>query len=95
MKRGKIFIFAIIVLSLLAALFIKFKTDRKSAESPGISISPDVSSSLPEMLASLNLIGPDETKKAPEFELTSLEGRKISLSQFRGKAVMLSFWATW
>lgn len=95
MKRSKIFVFAIIVLSLLAALFLKIKTDKQSTEAPGIATSPAVSSSLPEMLASLNLIGPAETKKAPEFELFSLKGEKISLSQFRGKAVMLSFWATW
>lgn len=95
MKRGKMLLFAIIVLSLLAALFLKIKTDKKSAGSPGISTSPTVSSSLPEMLASLNMLGSDETKKAPEFELFSLEGEKISLSQFHGKAVMLSFWATW
>ncbi|MBI5676283.1 MAG: redoxin domain-containing protein [Nitrospirae bacterium] len=95
MKRGKIFIFAIILLSLLAALFIKIKSDKKSAEAPGISTSPAVSLSLPEMLASLNMTGFPEIRKAPEFELTSLEGEKISLSQFHGKAVMLSFWATW
>ena len=95
MKRGKILIFAIILLSLLAALFIKIRADKKSIEPPGNSYSPTVSSSLPDMLASLNIQSFTETKKAPEFELTSLEGGKISLSQFHGKAVMLSFWATW
>ena len=95
MKRGKIFIFAIILLSLLAALFVKIKTDKKSAEVPGISNSRTASSSLPDMLASLNIESFPDIKKAPEFELTSLEGEKIRLSQFHGKAVMLSFWATW
>ncbi len=32
---------------------------------------------------------------APNFELTSLEGRQVKLSDFRGKAVLLNFWATW
>jgi thiol-disulfide isomerase/thioredoxin len=32
---------------------------------------------------------------APQFELSDLEGRKVSLAQFRGKIVMLDFWATW
>ena len=95
MKRGKILIFAIILLSLLAALLIKIKTDKKSSEPSGISTSPAVSSSLPDMLASLNMLGFTETKKAPEFELTSLEGEKINLRQFHGKAVILSFWSTW
>lgn len=95
MKRGKIFIFIIILLSLIAALFIKLKADKKSTGPPGISDSQSASSSIPDMLASLNIKGFNETEKAPEFELTSLEGEKISLSQFRGKAVMLSFWSTW
>ena len=33
--------------------------------------------------------------QAPDFELVSLDGRKIKLSEFRGKAVILNFWATW
>ncbi len=32
---------------------------------------------------------------APDFELVSLDGRKVKLSDFRGKAVVLNFWATW
>ncbi|MDX2129152.1 MAG: TlpA disulfide reductase family protein [Chloroherpetonaceae bacterium] len=32
---------------------------------------------------------------APQFTLTSVEGKKISLSDFRGKAVILNFWGTW
>jgi len=32
---------------------------------------------------------------APGFELTSITGEQVSLEQFRGKAVLLGFWATW
>lgn len=32
---------------------------------------------------------------APNFELQSLEGEVISLAEFRGKPVLLNFWATW
>lgn len=32
---------------------------------------------------------------APDFALQSLEGKTIRLSDFRGKAVALNFWATW
>ncbi len=34
-------------------------------------------------------------KPAPDFSLLSLEGKKISLSQLKGKPVILNFWATW
>lgn len=32
---------------------------------------------------------------APDFTLTSLDGKTLALSSFRGKAVLLNFWATW
>ena len=31
---------------------------------------------------------------APEFSLTSIEGAKLTLSQMRGKVVLVAFWAT-
>jgi thiol-disulfide isomerase/thioredoxin len=32
---------------------------------------------------------------APDFTLQSLDGKTIHLSDFRGKPVVLNFWATW
>jgi peroxiredoxin len=32
---------------------------------------------------------------APDFALESLDGKTTHLSDFRGKAVLLNFWATW
>jgi peroxiredoxin len=32
---------------------------------------------------------------APNFELESLDGEVVRLSNFRGKIVLLDFWATW
>lgn len=37
----------------------------------------------------------ESKKKAPEFTLTDLSDETISLSQFRGKVVLVDFWATW
>lgn len=34
-------------------------------------------------------------KPAADFTLPALDGKKVSLSQFKGKVVLLNFWATW
>jgi peroxiredoxin len=36
-----------------------------------------------------------EKKEAPAFSLKSLDGKQIALSDFRGKPVLITFWATW
>ena len=32
---------------------------------------------------------------APDFVVTDLDGKKLSLSDYKGKVVLLDFWATW
>lgn len=32
---------------------------------------------------------------APEFKLTSLEGKAFSLADYKGKVILLNFWASW
>lgn len=34
-------------------------------------------------------------KVAPGFSLVSLDGKKVSLSDYKGRAVLVNFWATW
>jgi peroxiredoxin len=37
-------------------------------------------------------VGTEVGKLAPDFTLTTLDGKQVSLSQFRGKIVMVNFW---
>jgi thiol-disulfide isomerase/thioredoxin len=39
--------------------------------------------------------GPEIGKLAPDFTLNGLDGQEVSLSDLRGKPVLLNFWATW
>jgi thiol-disulfide isomerase/thioredoxin len=48
-----------------------------------------VAGDLPQYVSPLN------GKPAPPFTLQNLNGAKVSLSGYRGKAVLVNFWATW
>ena len=37
----------------------------------------------------------EDGEKAPDFELSTLDGELIKLSDYVGKIVLLDFWATW
>ncbi len=51
---------------------------------------PDPASGTPDIL-----IAPAARKPAPDFTLTDLDGKSVTLSKLRGKVVLLDFWATW
>ena len=40
-------------------------------------------------------VGLDTGDLAPDFEASTIEGERVRLSDFRGKAVYLNFWASW
>ncbi|MFB7156133.1 peroxiredoxin family protein [Lysinibacillus sp. NPDC056232] len=40
-------------------------------------------------------IGLNNGDTPPDFTLTSLDGKNVTLSELRGKKVVLNFWATW
>lgn len=40
-------------------------------------------------------VSPLKGKLAPAFALEDMSGKKVSLASYRGKAVLINFWATW
>jgi cytochrome c biogenesis protein CcmG, thiol:disulfide interchange protein DsbE len=51
----------------------------------------DVAAENPSPYAIENLSG----QKAPDFTLEDLDGKPVTLSSYKGKVVILSFWAVW
>jgi len=49
---------------------------------------------LEDLLFNLQLI-PLVGQDPPPFTLEGLDGKKVSLSDYRGKPVLLYFWASW
>jgi thiol-disulfide isomerase/thioredoxin len=75
---------AIVVIALVVAVMIFAGV--KSSRGP--KVSPMVGS--PEPISAAEAKG----KQAPDFTLQDLQGKPVKLSDFRGKAVLLNFWAT-
>lgn len=63
----------------------------------GVALGPQVppaAAELEDLLFDLQLI-PLVGQDPPPFTLESLDGKKVSLSDYRGKPVFLYFWASW
>lgn len=45
--------------------------------------------------SSIVYVSPLKGKPAPTFTLTTVDGKKVSLVDYKGKALLLNFWATW
>jgi cytochrome c biogenesis protein CcmG/thiol:disulfide interchange protein DsbE len=53
-------------------------------------------SSAPTVSVRAASVKPDkERKPAPEFALKDIDGKVVRLSDYKGKVVLLDFWATW
>jgi peroxiredoxin len=50
---------------------------------------------LDALMAAIGIHRPAEPSEAPDFALMTLEGQPARLREFRGKMVLLNFWATW
>lgn len=46
-------------------------------------------------MADRGLASDDSFPSAPDFTITDLSGKELSLSDFEGKVIFVNFWATW
>ncbi|HEX8709959.1 MAG TPA: TlpA disulfide reductase family protein [Pyrinomonadaceae bacterium] len=47
------------------------------------------------VLIAMQGIGPGQSNKAPALALKDLQGRTVRLDSYKGKVVLINFWATW
>jgi len=79
---------AIIVVNLWKPSSVK---EAKERDNPATEEGVPVDENVP----GVNLSDVEEGKAAPDFELTALNGETVRLSDYKGKKVILNFWATW
>jgi len=76
-------------------LFLGFPS---AASEPSIGVLSTASlESTPSLVigTAVNKIAPEVGAQAPDFALRDLEGNDVRLSDYRGRTVLLTFWATW
>ncbi len=96
MNLKKINLSLIIVMSLLLAGLTACQKDQPEVQAETVTpVKAAAGSNVADMLASMSLYHFAETVEAPEFELESVDGKTVSLSQYKGSVVFLSFWTTW
>ena len=49
----------------------------------------------PLLFEKMGIVAPKSSKMAPEFKLNNIRGGTTELSDFKGKVVLVNFWATW
>ena len=86
MRRGsKVAIILLIVICIVFAYFYLSYMEEKRREELDYET----------LYFSLGIQRIDPPQKAEDFTLRTLEGERVSLKDYRGKVILLNFWATW
>ena len=81
MKRGPLRTLVIILGILVATIAVSFLLQLRD--------------SLLDRLPGLPEQGPTQNAEVPDFTLETVDGKTVSLSDYRGRPVVINFWATW
>jgi cytochrome c biogenesis protein CcmG/thiol:disulfide interchange protein DsbE len=100
MKR---YIFSVIAMACCVVLFTACPSSSPKAAQQPAPQQDAVANSVPVAAPMQNQNGnyaqrtqrPADAVKAPDFSIANLDGKTISLSDYKGKVVIIDFWATW
>ncbi|WP_419804420.1 TlpA family protein disulfide reductase [Terriglobus sp.] len=91
----------VVVVALLVWSGISSNRRRKTDEAEQAQVQalrvdkPGATASISEASAQFGSAPDLRGKTAPVFALTSMDGKRVSLDDLKGKPVLLNFWATW
>lgn len=96
MKRNSLVVIGVLAILAIFAWagwanweYRKQAAERRQAAVPQVELIPATSGGAPQV------VSPLMGKAAPDFALEDLSGKKVTLSSYKGKAVLINFWATW
>ncbi len=76
---------------IVVALVYNWNKDSADKQTTKIDISTVKSNAASTILPTIS----NMNQAAPDFTLTNLQGEAVKLSDFKGKKVIINFWATW
>lgn len=93
---NKLLIIVCLLVSILAVTFVAVNHHSSFAKNQA-AVKKTSSADTPkkEQDGDIQKVGINAGKIAPDLTLTDLNGNVVNLSDFRGKKVLLNFWATW
>jgi len=96
LKRNTLVLFAVLVILAIFAWagwanweYRRQAAERALANEAKGELVPDPAGGIPKYLS------PFLGKPAPAFTLENVNGQKVSLESYKGKALLINFWATW
>lgn len=101
MKNKNMLIIIVAAVVLVGGLYLFTTRDKEKLlvkeEPPVVDISPETpeTPTIPETPSTPKYPDIEVGQLAPDFTLKNLSGEEVSLSDYRGKIVMINFWATW
>ncbi len=93
--RKKQFYMIAVCLVVIAGIFVGLKDESESADNVISSSKTPVNSDLSGLMTSMKIRQFTGQRELPDFDLMSLDGNRVQLSQYKGNVVLVTFWATW
>jgi cytochrome c biogenesis protein CcmG/thiol:disulfide interchange protein DsbE len=96
LRRNTIVLFAVLVILAIFAWagWANYEYRKQAAEKAAAATPQGVLVAAPDG-DEPQYVSPLNGKPAPTFDLQDLGGKRVSLDSYRGKAVLVNFWATW
>jgi cytochrome c biogenesis protein CcmG/thiol:disulfide interchange protein DsbE len=94
-KRNSIVLVAVLAILAIFGWAGWVNWENRQQAAPRLAASVPKGELVPDANGMAQYQSPLAGKPAPAFALENLSGKKVSLADYKGKAVLVNFWATW